>query len=200
MKRTTLELTVLLLLVAAGAASRIVFRELPNFAPVAAIALFAGYFFRSAWMAVLAPIAAMVLSDVVIGGYQWQMMLVVYGALALPVAFRPLVRRFCRIQTQRPLETARSVAGLVGCSLACSLIFFLATNFAWWPWSDMYPKTTAGLVSCYAAGLPFFKYTLAGDLTYACLLFGTYAVAVHASSAPVATGASEINDATKASL
>src|SRR5688572_9966197 len=184
-----------MLLVAAGAASRIVFRELPNFAPIAAIALFAGYFFRSAWIALLAPVASMVVSDAVIGGYQWQMMLVVYGALALPVAFGPLVRRLFLIETQRPLQTVRSVTGLIGCSLACSLIFFLATNFAWWPWSDMYPKTTGGQVSCYAAGQPFFKYTLAGDLTYAGLLFGTYAVAAHLSRAPGIAGAGEIQGA-----
>jgi hypothetical protein len=38
----------------------------------------------------------------------------------------------------------------------------------------MYPKTGSGLVACYAAGLPFFWNTLAGDLFYVAVLFGIY--------------------------
>jgi hypothetical protein len=35
-----------------------------------------------------------------------------------------------------------------------------------------YPKTAAGLVACYVAGVPFFWNTLADDAFYAALLFG----------------------------
>ena len=40
-------------------------------------------------------------------------------------------------------------------------------------------KTSAGLAACYAAAIPFFQNTVAGDLFYAVLLFGGFALAKH---------------------
>jgi hypothetical protein len=56
--------------------------------------------------------------------------------------------------------------------LACSLVFFAATNFAVWAFSGMYSADMTGLLQCYAAGLPFLKTTIAGDLFWAAALFG----------------------------
>ena len=39
-----------------------------------------------------------------------------------------------------------------------------------------YPKTVEGLMACFAAGIPFFWNTLAGDLFYVTVLFGSYEV------------------------
>ena len=90
MKReTVVDVAILTLLVAAGAGSRVLFHDLPNFAPIAALSLFAGYFFRRWTLAVFVPLLAMAISDAVLGAYQWQMMVVVYAMLALPVATRP---------------------------------------------------------------------------------------------------------------
>ena len=46
------------------------------------------------------------------------------------------------------------------------------TNFAVWAFSGMYSLDMAGLVQCYVAALPFLKYTVAGDLFWAAVLFG----------------------------
>jgi hypothetical protein len=178
-KRATIEVIVFALLVTAGAASRILFRELPNFAPIAAMALFAGYFFCRGSVAMLVPLSAMLISDCFLGFYDWQLMTVVYAMLTLPVALRPLVRRFLAIEGGQFTRTAASLAGLLTCSLGSSLLFFVATNFACLYGSTWYPQNWLGLVECYAAAMPFFKYTLLGDLFYACLLFGAYATSVH---------------------
>jgi hypothetical protein len=178
-KQTLTECLVFAALVTAGASARIFFRELPNFAPIAAMALFAGYFFRSSVVALAVPLAAMLVSDAVIGGYEWQMMVVVYGMLALPVAFRLPLRRWLRITRSTWKVSLASLGGLLACSLLSSVLFFLATNFAWWPWSDMYEHNLAGLARCYANGLPFFRHTLAGDAIFAVTLFGSYALAVN---------------------
>ncbi len=179
MKReTVVDVAVLTLLVAAGAGSRVLFHDLPNFAPIAALSLFAGYFFRRWTLAVFVPLLAMAISDAVLGAYQWQMMVVVYAMLALPVAARPVLRRFLSFERGRAVGSLSAFGGLVGCSLAASVLFYLGTNFAWWPWNDLYPHNYAGLVESYAVGLPFFRYTLTGDLFYACVLFGGYAAAV----------------------
>jgi len=173
-----LRLTIFASLVAAGAFSRIYFRELPNFAPIAAMALFSGYFFRSAKVAALVPLLAMTLSDLVIGGYEWQMMIVVYGALTLPVACRVWLRKYLAIERGSASSAAYGLCGLLTCSLASSMFFFLVTNFAWWPWS-MYENNWEGLILCYQQGLPFFRNTLAGDLFFGTALFGSYAAAVN---------------------
>ena len=56
----------------------------PNFTPVAASALFAGAVLRSRALALAVPVAAMLATDAVLGGYDWRVMGVVYAALALP--------------------------------------------------------------------------------------------------------------------
>jgi len=56
-------------------------------------------------------------------------------------------------------------------ALASSVSFFLISNFAAWASYDMYPKTLSGLLSAYAAGLPFFKYRPVGDLLFTAVFF-----------------------------
>jgi hypothetical protein len=166
-------------LVIAGAGSRVFFRDLPNFAPIAAMALFAGYFFRSAWVALAVPLAAMLASDAVIGGYEWQTMLVVYGMLALPVAFRLPARRWLQPNRASWSGAFATFAGLLTLSMVSSLLFFLATNLACWQWSEMYEHNLAGLTRCYTSALPFFRHTLLGDAFFAVALFGGHTLAVN---------------------
>jgi hypothetical protein len=63
---------------------------------------------------------------------------------------------------------------LLGCSLLCSGVFFLTTNFGVWFFGTLYAHDLSGLLRCYAAALPFFKYTLAGDLFYSVGIFGSF--------------------------
>lgn len=66
------------------------------------------------------------------------------------------------------------VGGVAACG---SMLFYLITNFASWLHQDLpYPQTAVGLVESYWLGLPFFRGTLIGDLTFTGLLFGLYAV------------------------
>jgi hypothetical protein len=131
-----------------------------NVSPVAASALFAGLMLRRRWLALLVPLAALALSDAVIGFDDWRMASVVYAALALPAVAGILGRRH---------GAARVV---VPAALACSMIFFAATNLAVWAFSGMYSLDLAGLIQCYTLALPFLKYTIAGDLFWAAVLFG----------------------------
>jgi hypothetical protein len=76
---------------------------------------------------------------------------------------------------QRPLP-------ILGAALAGSVSFFLISNFAVWAsWGDMYPKTARGLIACYAAGIPFFRRAVEGDLLFTAAMFATPAI-VHALS------------------
>jgi hypothetical protein len=136
----------------------------PNFTPVAASALFAGVVLRSRTLALAVPLAAMLVSDLILGGYDWGVMVVVYAALALPA----LLGRYGR---------ARGAIVLVPLALSSSLFFFATTNFAVWAFSGMYAHDLAGLTHCYVAALPFLQNTLIGDLFWTTLLFGGWWIA-----------------------
>jgi hypothetical protein len=72
--------------------------------------------------------------------------------------------------------TLRQNAGairIMASALAGSIAFFLVSNFAVWAAWDMYPKNFAGLLTCYDAGLPFFRRSLEGDLLFTAVLFAT---------------------------
>lgn len=152
-------------LVALAAASR--FLDIaPNFAAVAGVALFAGFIFRSRLLAVMVPVAAMLISDAILGGYPLAVMVSVYLCMMLPILFKPV------------LGAQPGVVRIAGSSLACSAIFFVVTNFAVWGTGGLgYARTLAGLLECYTNALPFFRYTLLGDLVFSSALFGAWAIA-----------------------
>src|SRR3954453_6727455 len=70
---------------------------------------------------------------------------------------------------------------IFGTVLAGSVSFLLISNFAGWAAWDMYPRTFAGLMTCYDAGLPFFRRAVEGDVLFAALMFGA-PVVLHAVS------------------
>jgi len=134
----------------------------PDFTPVAATALFAASVLRVRALAVLVPIAGMMLGDAMIGFYDWRVLAAVYGTMALPACAACLSDRL-----RRPLL-------IVPMLLSSSLIFFLVTNFAVWAFSPLYAANAAGLVKCYVAGLPFLRNMAEGDLFWGLVLFGGY--------------------------
>lgn len=135
----------------------------PNVTPLAAMALFGGAYFADRRLAFLVPLAALLLSDLILGLHG--QMLGVYAGFALVVC----VGFGLRGRT-RALPVA--VAALIGSS-----VFFLVSNFGVWATGSWYPKTAAGLGACYAAAIPFFRNSVAGDLFYTALLFGIFALA-----------------------
>jgi len=66
---------------------------------------------------------------------------------------------------------------VLGSALGASVLFFLITNLGCWPGNPSYPQSLEGLGLCYAAGLPYFRGTLMGDLFYSGVLFGAFALA-----------------------
>jgi len=156
--------TMLATMIVAAAASRLLPHP-PNFTPIGAMALLGGACFADRRAAFLVPLAAMALSDVVIGWHRgW---FVVYGCFALTVCIGLWLRR------------RRKPAAIAGATLASSLLFFMVTNFAVWALGHgrLYPMSAEGLLACYAAALPFFRNTLLGDAVYSVALFGSLALA-----------------------
>lgn len=162
-------ITVLVVLGISGVIARLAFQDLPNFSPVAAIALFAGYYSRDLRLAFALPIVVMVVSDLFIGSYDSVTMIVVYTLLALPAVFGTLVAKHT--------SGAKSAPWLAVSSLSGSVCFFVGTNLAVFLQSGMYERSIAGLMECFTLALPFFKYTISGDIIFGCVFFVTYAAA-----------------------
>ncbi|MGQ0741991.1 MAG: DUF6580 family putative transport protein [Alphaproteobacteria bacterium] len=152
---------VLVIVILAAALSRLIPHP-PNLTSVTAVALFAGAYFTDKRLAFLVPLAALFVSDLILGFYGH--MEVVYLSFALIVCVGLL------------LQKRRSVATVGGAAVASSLLFFVITNFGVWLFDGMYPQTWEGLVACYVAALPFFQNMLMGDLFYTALLFGGFAL------------------------
>jgi hypothetical protein len=153
------DLLLVLFLVGLDMAARLL-PHAPNFTPVAASALFAGFVLQRRSLALIVPVAAMALGNLAIGSDDWRITAVIYVAVALPAVAGMLARRYSALRAVPPTM------------VACSLLFFVMTNFAVWLFSDMYDLDVAGLSKCYIAALPFLKYTVAGDLFWAAILFG----------------------------
>ena len=134
-----------------------------NFDAIGALALFGGAHLGEKRWAFLIPLAALFLSDAAIG-FHAQMPLV-YGVFALMV---------CMGLALRERRTPPSVAGMAA---VASILFFVVTNLGVWAFDGLYPMTIQGLVTCYVAAIPFFQNTLLGNLFYAAVLFGGFALA-----------------------
>lgn len=155
----------------------VAFRFLPhseafNFTPVAAALLFFGSRqpLRRAWI----PVALLAASDVLltVGIYKYPFTvdhLVTWAWYVAAVVIGSL------------LASNRSPLRVGAASLAASISFFVVSNLCVFLVWNMYPKTLAGLVTCYSMAVPFFRNTLAGDMIFTAVFFAIPVLAAMAS-------------------
>lgn len=153
MKLTTQAYTAIVI---AAALSRLVPHP-PNFTAIGSLALFGGACFEYSLAAYLVPLAAMLLSDAVIGFHRG--MPVIYACF--------LITTFLG----RRMQGSRNIGLVAKMSFLSSVMFYAVSNFWVWAGGSMYPHTAQGLVLCYTAAIPFFGNTLAGTMIYSAALF-----------------------------
>jgi uncharacterized membrane protein (UPF0136 family) len=147
--------------------------HLLNFTPVAAALLFFGA--RQPRTRIWIPVGLLALSDVLLNlhyGYKFTpdffVTIAWYAAIAL-------LGSALLNKDSKPLRIGAA-------SLLASVSFFVISNFMVWMVWDMYSKSFSGLLTCYAAALPFFRNTVTGDLVFSAAFFGiAYLVKAHAS-------------------
>ncbi len=133
----------------------------PNFTAIGAMALFGASTLSDKRLAVLVPILAMTLSDLFIPfGFNPSVYFAFIAIVGLGFIIRNRVSFFTVIST----------------SLIASTLFFVVTNLSVWYSSGMYEINAVGLTTCFNAAIPFFPNTIAGDLFYSGLFFGSYAL------------------------
>lgn len=147
-----------------AAVSRL-FPHIPNFTPIAAMALFGGVYFSDKRLAFVIPLLAMCLSDgameLINGQGFHNTMIYVYAGFILTSIIGLKIRNNV---------TLLSVA--TG-SIISSILFFIITNFGVWAETG-FQMGAAGLSTTYVLGIPFFGPTLAGDLFFNGILFGAF--------------------------
>jgi hypothetical protein len=158
-----------------------------NFTPVGAIAIFAGAMVRDRRVAFLFPLLVMFATDAVIGFnklsplvYASFLISVLIGRVVVGARLQPGQRAKRASESHPESNTSprkHPVPQIAAATFLGALQFFLITNFGVWAFLNSYPRTAAGLATCYVAGIPLFWNTLAGDAVYATLLFGAFALA-----------------------
>ena len=149
--------------------------HLPNFTPVAAMALFGGAMLSNKKWAYIITIAALLISDLLVNT-------ILYSDTNFVAYFKePYVWSiyFSFIVTVflgSKMGNQPSALKIGAFSISSSLIFWTLTNFACWPGNPLYTQDLNGLATCYVAAIPFLG-NIAGDLFYSALLFGTFYLA-----------------------
>ena len=173
MKKLNLQTGIISIIILLAAFTRIMPHP-PNFSPMAAIGLFGAAHFEKKWQAFLIPLIGIWISDLVINnfiysshssnfvwfydGFYWQYISYVFIIFAGLFIFNKGI----------------SVTKTLGGMLSSSGIFFLVSNFGVWAGGTMYTKNITGLITCYAAGIPFIHNTIISDTLFTTVLFGTY--------------------------
>ena len=148
-------------LIIVAALSNILLTSIPNFSPIASVALFSGFYLSNKKLALLIPIACMLVSDYFVGFHS--LMLAVYLSFALTVLMG------IKMKTS-------SGKNVIINSVLSSVVFFLVTNSAVWLMGCFYTSDLSGLALCLSMGIPFFKYTLLSSIVFSTVLFGGFQI------------------------
>jgi hypothetical protein len=144
---------------------------------IGALAIYAGTRLPR-WWALTVPIAALLLSDIMkVWGTQYGDTLWSLASVVRYATFALIVLASGQWKTSHP-------AGLAAMALGASTLFFFTTNFMSWatplelPGEPLrYARNLTGVLESYAAGLPFYRNSVAADLIGTGVLFGLDALA-----------------------
>ena len=67
-----------------------------------------------------------------------------------------------------------SVSNVILASFISASVFYLITNFAFFYPITLYPHNISGILTSYAAGLPFFRNMLIGNMVFSAVLFSSF--------------------------
>jgi len=164
-----------------------------NFAPIAGMALLSGAFLKDRRMfAILIPLLALFISDVILNNTLYRSFYASEGfVLFQAYMIATYISLILIVFIGRSIKKIKFFS-IIGASLCSSILFFLITNFSSWLEIPIYPKNLAGLIECFAAGIPFFPFTLLGDVVFSLGLFGIAILLINITQAKSASLNEEI--------
>jgi hypothetical protein len=139
--------------------------HLHNFSPVYGALLFGGAYLKkrdSIWF----PVVLLVASDYVLTDVVYRMGDIGWLELFQAAAFASVA--FCGWMLRGKFRLQRFA---LAC-LAGPAAFFVISNLGVWYGYGTFPRTAAGLLECYIAGIPYYGRTLVSTVLFAGFLFG----------------------------
>ncbi|MES2648422.1 MAG: DUF6580 family putative transport protein [Bacteroidota bacterium] len=142
-------------------------------APQFAMALFAGSVIKSRKWAFALPVFSMLISDIVMQVLHY------YNPGLMPGFYSGQLLNYLLIASLTVIGffiNRRKLVEIGAGILAAPTVYFLLSNFIVWAGSGGWQrsKTFAGLIQCYADGLPFYKLHLLGTAVWSIVLFGLF--------------------------
>ena len=174
-KDNTTRNIVLILAIVVVAAFRLLafkYKDLSNFNPVGAIALFGGAYFTSKWKSYITVLLALFTTDVILNYLYTSKITIWYeGIIGVYVSFALMVLLGTMIKKVR-------VVNVLLASLASVLIHWLITDLPWlYTTSNLYPHTLAGYGTSLVNAIPFEYNMIYGNLVFGLILFGGFELA-----------------------
>ena len=143
-----------------------------GFSPVIAIALFSGFIIRQKDISFLLPLLALIISDAAI------QLLYEKGSFPYPGFYHGQWKNYLILLIATLIGWAlkgKKASSLIIGAVAAPTLFFLVSNLnVWMSQEVLYPKNFGGLMTCYAAGLPFYKNALIAMIVFLPLILFTY--------------------------
>ena len=144
---------------------------LPNFTAIGAMAILAAVYLKGS-KKIIYPLFGLWLSDLVLNN-------LIYGQYFDHFQVFGEISVYCSIALigllAVKLMKKPSWINLAFTCIGGAVLFFLITNFGVWLKSTSpYTKDISGLLSCYEAGIPFFRNTIISNLFYGFAFFGIY--------------------------
>jgi hypothetical protein len=143
-----------------------------NFSPMASMALFVGAYLQNRKQAVAWTLVAVWGSNLILNN-------TLYDAFfpGFSFGFDGYHMLAFALIALLGLNANASVSRFIGTNVVAAVGFFLISNFNSWisPYHT-YTRDFAGLLNCYAAGIPFLKNTIASQFLFSGLFFGAFEV------------------------
>jgi hypothetical protein len=136
-----------------------------NFTAVGGALLYFGA--RRPWREMLAPLAALMVTDYCLTVFSYHYSFV-WTAYVTTWAWYGAVMALGFILLKTKTSWLRVGAAVV----LGPTSFFLISNYSVWVGGTMYPRTLAGLATCYAAAIPFYRNDLLSTSIVAGIAFG----------------------------
>jgi hypothetical protein len=150
-----------------------------NFTAVGGALLYFGA--RRSWREMLIPVAALMATDFYLTSYaygytfRWQAYVTTWAWYAAAMALGWIL-----------LHPRATVVRVGASALLGPTSFFVVSNYGVWAAGGMYPHTLSGLMTCYVAGIPFYRNDLASTTIVLAVAFGVPVLLRRMSQAPAA--------------
>ncbi|SEP15867.1 DUF6580 family putative transport protein [Mucilaginibacter sp. AW1-7] len=164
---------ILILMIVVAAAFRLItfkYKELSNFTPVGAIAVFGGVYFTEKWKGYVTVLLTLFTTDIIINYLYTSKVTLWYSGAAwvyLCFALMVLVGSFIK---------KVNVLNVLLAAVASVLIHWLIIDLPFL-YGTLYPHTLAGYGQSLVKAIPFEKNMVLGDMVFGLLLFGGFELA-----------------------